>query len=294
MANHDYTRALWADNTDLLYTELAHLDEKTVDSISATGGIYALVDHLIIGGASGIGVQFQTDFVSLTGDLTVAGVVSTYSDVVIGSTLYVEGLTVIADDLNVTGNLEVAGGAVISTSLFVDGLVVIDDGLTVTGTFEVGAESTFSGDVGFAANILVTGTSELAGPCYLGGPSSAIELRGATTALKPVSFGTDGKIVWRQQVIATDAAQTVLAARVDTVFLPNGLFTALRIITIDDTGATNGMRVYFHTADPTWGLQVKDPSANTLGVILGVSKTWGFAERINGAWIWGHGEITYI
>jgi hypothetical protein len=100
-----------------------------------------------------------------------------------------------------------------------------------------------------------------------------------------VSFASSGKLAYRSVVNALDANQTVLAAQVDTYYCPNGVMSANRNVTIDDTGATNGMRVRFWNNDTTQLLTVKGPGATTLALIGGAGSSYSCeVERIAGVW----------
>ena len=283
----------WAGTTTVSSAEFEHFDRYLSEAIHGQGGAYTLSQELVIGGDNVIideglivnGDIAVGDDVDVGGDLDVAG------HVVISQTLFVGGLVALDDDLEVAGDAEITGHAQVDQTLYVGGLVSFNDDLNVAGLLDVDGGATISGSSVLSA-LTVGSTMDAQGPVFLGGVSDDVDVRGTAIFRKRLAFVDSGKIEHRQQVIATDAVQTVFPALVDTVFLPNGVFTALRVITIDDTGATNGMRVYFHNADPANGLQIKDPSANTLDTLLGVTKTWGFAERIGGQWIWAKGEIT--
>jgi hypothetical protein len=284
-------RAAWFDDTDLLVTEMELIDEQLSEAISGLGGVYAFTEDLVLGGAPGVGVIFTTDFVSFGGDVTIAGEFAVYNDVQISETLHVDGLVAFDDDLVVLGALDIGTDVQIGATLHVDGIVAFDDDLSVLGNLEVAGDQHVSG-VSTLRDVAVGGDFTALGPVFLGGVSDDVDVLGTAIFRKRLAFVDSGKIEYRQKVISTDAVQSVIAAQTDTVFLPNGVFTITRAIDIDDTGATNGMRVYFHNADPTHGLQVRDPGVATLGTVLGGTRTWGFAERINGTWIWAQGEVT--
>lgn len=277
--NHAFTRpgGVWADDTDLLPAEMADIDAKTVDSLSATGGTYALTERMVIGGAPSIAWEFDlpVEFADLAvfdagirvfgnaefdlGTATFAGLVDFQNDVQFQTNVF------FYDD--VTFNDDVAIGAGHLLDVYGDAL------------FHAGAE--FQGATLFSFGATFSASAVFNGGMTLGSDASDdIELRGI------LRCGGTGRIKQRQQV-ATDADATFSPTTATSVYMPAGVMTTSRDATINDTGAVDGDRMRFTTLDGSHNWAIKRPGGivvltylkNTSG-----SLNWCDVERINGTW----------
>ena len=277
---------LWIDGSTVSGAEWESFDADLAEAVDGRGGAYVLTSPLELGGDDlivGENIEVGGD-VSVGGAFQVTGNSDLVGNVVIG--------TSVADQFTVN-----ADGLYLGDSVF-SGLVTFGDAVTFEDDVQVDGGLSVDGTVGIGGTLTVTSATTLNGAfaCtdnyFLGDASSSAELWGTIQLRGVMSHVGVGKIAWRQQVVATDTDQDCIAAQVDTFYVPDGVFTAAHIVIIDDTGASNGMRVYFHNHDPDWGLTVRDPLGNNLDTLLGVTKTWGFAERIGGVWKWAKGEVT--
>jgi len=102
-----------------------------------------------------------------------------------------------------------------------------------------------------------------------------------------VSFTASGKVAWKSKTIAVTGDQSVSAVSYDTVHIPDGLMGNGDNITIDDTGATNGMRMHFKTFDNANVVYIRTPGGSVIGtgLFVGVNgASWLTTERIGGTW----------
>ena len=158
MANHDYTRAggVWAPLSAILTAELADLDAKTVDSLSATGGVYSLTEHLQIGGSPGLFLLVDVD-ASFSSQLFVGGLFETNGEVYFASssTFTVDCETTFNGDVHFDG-----GGATFDHTATFNHNVNLGsdsgDDIYVYGSFDVQAAAAFRDTV------VLTKTSRLA------------------------------------------------------------------------------------------------------------------------------------
>jgi len=275
--NHLFTRALWSPDTDLLYTELEDLDAKTVDSLSATGGTYALTDYLIIGGAPGLSIQFDVP-------LNVAGA-------------SVHGVLSVDDSTYLSATLDVGGDATFAGTNFNLNSPFMNFGDSSADLFTFNAHGTFEAGVNFNDGVFFNDSATFNsgatfndflnadGNCFLGSVAGFVEFLGAVTSRVPISFADAGKVKWRNKTLTVTGNQSVVAAQVDTVFVPNGLMGAGNIVTIDDTGAEDGMRIEFATTEVTNVVAITTPAALTTPIKNAAAAFQTVAyQRIAGVW----------
>jgi hypothetical protein len=282
---------LWLDIVAVSGADFEHFDANLAEAVDGRGGAYILVEDLEFGGADlilGDNLEVGNDL-SVGGDLQVSG-----------NAIMVGDLTVGVDDTDVfttEATTSFLGPSTFAREVTFADLVIAEADWTfeqdvdVGGNLDVGGDIALTGSLTVGGGLYVAGSLDADGNCYLGGASGIVEVLGTTTIRKPVSFGNEGKLRWRQQLVATDANQTCLGAQVDSFILPNGVFTAARSVTIDDTGATDGMRINFRSRDTSFLLTVKDPGGNNLDTLAGATLPWGYAERIGGSWVWQRGGI---
>lgn len=284
MPNHLFTRAggIWADNTDLLHAEMADIDAKTVDSFSSTGGVYALASNWIVGGSPGVGIEFDVQLD--TADLV------THGTLTVDDSLFQNGQAFFADDATFSGPNFTVTSAIMefgdsTADLFVfnahgnfQGQVNFNDDVFCNDVLHVSGEL-------FGADVSLSGFLDANGNCFLGG-SGFVEFLGDVTARTVIGFADNGKVKWRNKVIAAPGNQSVVAALFDTVLIPASVLAAGNGITIDDTGAQDGMRIEFTTEDAaTAGIHVATPGgfAVPLQSASGLYQTCAF-QRIAGTW----------
>lgn len=295
MANFLRTRALWADDTDLLYTEMEDMDIKTSLAINSEGGVYALIDDLIIGGAGELVIDANASF---NGYTQFNGSVAFIDDVTFAATapaLLLGGAQI--SGLIVGGNTSL--GNTSADAITIDGLLFVNeqssfaerafflDGLQADGDSffndyaEFNAYTQFNNSVGFIDDVTFADLLICTGDAQFGD----VLVGGTLTIDKPVVFTGTGKIKHRQ-ALGGDGAATYQAAQVDTVWVPLGTLTADQNYTIGDTDAEDGMRIRFYNSDhATFAVKVKLPGGSPLDIIGGISSTiWGEYERIAGVW----------
>jgi hypothetical protein len=296
MSNHSFTRpgGVWTDLTGLTAAEMADIDAKTVDSLSASGGTYALTADMLVGGAPGADWTFNLP-VNLNSDLAAYGPVTLLSD------LNVLGLSSLSD---VSCNLlDVYQDAHFHDIAYYHSLAQFIGNCEMLGNVFMGhASSDF---------LLVSATADFEGPTSFNDPVHAYDtftfhgataFQGATafngggvtitTALTigvPVSLTLDGRIP-KRQAIGTSAVNTNFAPRTyDHVYWPAGTFSGGDInAKIDDTGAVNGDRIRFSSNNAAVSyVQVLDPSGGVLAQIRYNASGETFAvdvERVAGVW----------
>ncbi len=298
---------LWTFDSVVSGAEFEAFDANLAEAIDGRGGVYDLDEPLVIGGDTVRIVQnldvngsLEVDIsftvngdAAIVGDLSVGDDLTVINDLSVGGTGSIDGSLGVGTELDVGGNLTVDFAVGIGTDLLVGDDATITNDLIVGGNVDVTGNIGLDGNINVGGDVVVTddldvgNDLDVVGDALLGGAGGVVQFRGITTAQKPLSFTGDGKIVWRQQVAATDANQTVVAAQVDSFYWPNGILSVgTRNVTIDDTGAANGMRVIFRSADTSFSFLVKDPGGGNLESLHGTTKQWGYAERINGAWVW--------
>jgi hypothetical protein len=281
MSNHLLTRpgGVWADDTDLLHTEMADIDAKTVDSISATGGTYAITENLIIGGSPGTYLEVDVSAIfingaSVQGTFETFGPVGMYDDVTIGSgvgdLLSVQSLANFAQGASMQGVLECFNGV----GLYED--VTIGSG--VGDVLSVNSVSTFYDDVAF--NDVATFNS-------LADFNDQATFYEQVVFQGPIVLTGEARIKQRQ-AIGGNADATYDAKTYTHVHVPAGTLSAARSYTIGDTGAQNGDRIRFSTLDTGFGITIRSPSGAAVGSTL-IATTgdagWIDVERIQGQWV---------
>lgn len=199
-------------------------------------------------------------------------------------------------------------------SVTFNGPLVAEAGASFSGGSHFLDSAEFHGPADFSDNVTVFGIASLQGGVNLSGavnvygPTSfaaaasasfagTVELLGATTVPAPIGFADSGKVKWRNQTIAAAGNQSIVAAQVDTVLIPDGVMASGNSLTISDTGAANGMRVRFKSEDNANVVCVREPGGTALngGLVGGVNTTtWIDVERIGGVWkLTGAGRDSY-
>jgi hypothetical protein len=295
--NHSYTRAggVWTSLTDLLAAEMADLDAKTVDSVSATGGTYALTSDMVIGGAPGADWQFDIP-VTFTDDASFQGTFSIFGNpaqIVSGidcfSYLNVSGLSHFYDDATFhdpvyyqalaqfLGNCEMFGNVYMGNTS--------GDLLLVSATADFEGPVSFNDPVDAYDTWTFHGTPAFqAGAAFNGG---TVTFLSATTLGVPLQFTLDGRIPKRQAICGNESI-TYSPRLYDHVHMPAGIMSTNRTAKIDDTGAVDGDRMRFSTqhTTPNFYFSVLSPAGATLADLQLSSgvRNWCDVERIGGQW----------
>lgn len=299
--NHLFTRAggVWADFQAVLASELADFDAKTVDSLSSTGGVYALNDPLIIGGA--IGTFFELDLpVTISDDVLMNGGLF---EAFAGTILLGAGgsdISLFGDTLDINSGIVTLGNSG-ADAFVVAAFSIFNDIVNFNGDvfFNTAPNFTAGGDLegtfSFHDCIVTMGASGSdAFTCHAFAQFTDITilsgdtfLSGAVTLSAPLTVGSGG-FMKKRIVTPPDANATFAVTSVDEVFMPGGVLTASRDWLIDDTGAQDGAKMRFINQDATHGINLKKPG----GILLtGVQASTGAflhmrvdVRRIAGVW----------
>lgn len=282
--NHLFTRAggIWADDTDLLHLEMADIDAKTVDSISATGGVYALVDELQIGGAPGTFVQIDVeldvtapaqfaDSMFVLGDADFAGVnfFMNVANASIGNTN--------ADQLTVNSLSDFLGFARF------DGGASFFDVATFNDVADFNDRATFNDEVDFEALVIFDSIATFNDEAHFNGDT---HFGGTVTLGVPLSYSSSGRVPQRQ-TLGADVDQSFGPTGRTHVIVMAGVLSADRVYTISDVGAIDGDRIRFTNLDATWQITVAAPGGGILSLVKRAS-TFSRAveaERVSGSWV---------
>jgi hypothetical protein len=275
MANHLYTRpgGVWNTSTDLLAAELADLDAKSVDSLSATGGTYSMTEDMVVGG---------DPFVAWVFDLqtTFNGGAVFGSDVLFGDDVqFLAGISVVGaaefqDDLGVDGILSAFGAS------YFDGTANFNGAADFTGATEFNDNATFNDSVTFNDGASFNGLvilgddgdrTEVQGPLDLHGP---VRMLSGSYFKKSLFQMTDGNV---SRGPTTPCSE---------VWVKGGVLSADRTFTIVDADDDAGMD--FSTSESSFDVTVKDPGGTTLCILstsAGVLKVISAKiRRISGTW----------
>ena len=272
---------LWTFDTAVEDFEFEGFDENISNALDGQdGGAYSLAADMEIG-STGPSVGWTFDLVVIFDDFTQfnedatfsAGAAfhdpvfftddATFEQVTVNAFADFNGLVSFQDDVHFFAETEFE-----DTATF-DGIVIFNDFTQYNefATFSAGA--TFGDPSFFLDTVEVQGAAEF---------QAAVEIQG------PLTFSGAGKAVQRQQLVATDGNQTLVAAQVDTFFIPDGIFSTDRQVTIDDTGAQDGMRVTLWSEDGSNFCTVRRPGGTAIGSFGGASAQLTFIERVGGVW----------
>lgn len=269
----------WAFGELLSSGHMNALDADHANAVDGlNGGSYELTAPLTIGG----------DNVTISDGLTAPTV---HGPTEIDDDFTVDGDLTVNEDLTVSEDLQ-CFGEVETQQLQVNNDAVVDGSLTVGGVSEFGNNVTLTGSA--VLTLPAAATLEAPGSGTFGGTGKILNLRGK------VRLQQDGKLVGRNAVIATGGDQSVVAAQVDTVIVPSGVMANGDIITIDDTGAENGMRVRFVSEDGANAVLIRRPGGGAvLGSIvaptnINAGDTWLEVERVANVWRYAGSARQYI
>lgn len=289
----------WTGGSTVAAAEFEHIDANLAEAIDGRGGTYALTQPLIIGNDNvtiseslGVGQNLTVaGNAEVDGDLEVSGAVDVVGDLAVSANAHVTGTLDVNGAIDVNGAADFAstvtahGNVGMNGTLSVGGDVNFEAEFDVDGAASFGSTAAFAGNATFSDGVTFNDNIDANGNCFLGGASGFVEFLGTVTAREPVSFDDDGKLVYRHQIVSTDANQTLIAAKVDTFFIPTGVLSTDRQVTIDDTGASDGMRVRCFSRDSANFCTVLRPGGSPAGGSFGgASPNWVEIERIGGVW----------
>jgi hypothetical protein len=296
---------LWTFDSVVEDFEFEAFDENLSHALDGKdGGAYVLDADMSIGGGVGASWTFTLP-VDFDGDVAIGD--SGADDLFVNSTFNFDGVGTFSsaveffDDITFSGNVTVEpGGDVLVDADLVtigadfDADFVVNSGtafnnaVAVDGDFTVqpGNDVLLDGDTvqigdNFDADFVVNSATGFYNSVTFNEPVTVADTLSIGSV---VSFTSSGKIKYRQQVVASDANQTVIAAQVDTFYIPTGVFSADRQVQIDDTGAQDGMRIFFMSHDSTNHCTVLRPGGAGIGSFGGASGQMSWAERIAGIW----------
>jgi hypothetical protein len=259
------------------------------------GGAYALAHDLTIGGAPGTKIEFAIPL-ELDDNLVVHGGTFMYGDLlamgdvylgsggivrVSGPATFVQTATfqnqVEFDDYaHFLNNAEVEGLTYLNGNVQVGGIATFIDDVIVGGTLIVANPATFNSDAEFNYPVIFQDIVDFNGPAFFN---------------VPVGFTGRGKILHRTKTISVSGNQSVVAANYDSVYIPAGVMVSPSTITIDDTGAEDGMRIEFVNDDTTVAAVAQIPG---FGLAVPMTNASGFYrdcafQRVAGTWRWMRG-----
>lgn len=287
MANFEYTRpgGIWALGTDVLASELADLDEKTVKAPNfAEGGTYSPTDPIIVGGA-GFQIEgpFDVDYLArFYQNVQVSGLLQVFGGVNASGGFSLNGTDVnlsASNQLGLYGNVVIAG---FGGSLTVQTASTFQENVTFAGRVSItGANSgntaalSVSQSVSIGGTISVTGTAELKGQFSLGSGF------GVGVLNIPLTCANYGRVCER----GTFGASTVASYNprtVQWVVVAQGSLTEAVRYQIDDTGCVNGDHLHV-TNHSEYAVGIQNPGGIFITVCL--PGTWAYFRRLNGSWI---------
>lgn len=295
--NHTFTRAggVWAPGTGLLSAELADIDAKTVDSISATGGTYLLQDDLVIG-TDGFSSVFYEAPVFFGEDITATENAFFYGELRATGDVQLGGGSTTVDVFGATTFQGTAGFE--ATSTFND-IAIFNELVQLNGQVFVNApigffDNTFfeiGSDPIFEAPTTFNGVLDANANCFLGGTGFVVELLAPTTLRQPMTMQGTGCIVQRYVIGANGNATYSPLATHEVVIMPGGITGAVQY-TIDDTDCVNGQEILFTNKEPAQVMTPKRPDGTGLA---GISGGWCRCKRIAGTWtIVQRGDVTTL
>lgn len=273
MANHDYARVgnVWTSLSNLTAGEMQLIDFNAADAISGLGGTYALDEDMVIGGDPGVEWSF---------DLPVSfAETATFDIAVFDSFTQFNALATFSAGASFGDETFFDDTATFNIAVF-DSFTQFNALATFSAGASFGDEAFFNDDATFNADGIFEGDVYFNGTAFLCQSQSVFF--DTVTLRDVVSFTSAGKLAYRSVTNATNADHTVLGAQVDSYYNPNGVLSGATNVTIDDTGATDGMRIKFWNNDNTHNLTVRGPGATVLEVMG--ANTGCEAERIGGVW----------
>jgi hypothetical protein len=279
----------WTDGTTVSGAEFEHFDSQLAEAVHGEGGTYVLTQPLILNGQS---VTIGTDAIIgddlLVGaDAVIDGFLDIGTTLNVGTTLTVGADLIVLDDAVITENATIGGILDVTGSITSGGDIVVGDDLVVS------FDAVINGLLGIGGNLTVDGTTTVAGAldangnCFLGGSGTFTELQG-NVELRGVMSLQGSSAIKARTVIGSDFDNSYSPLAASHVFASSGSVTANRSYTIDDTNASNGMRIEFSTHVAGFQISILRPGGTLIQNIQ--ATTGGFCklvcERVGGVWQW--------
>lgn len=301
---------LWLTASVLQPGEMEQLDANQSKAINGDdGGPWSPSSPIEIGG-SGIKItglaEFTGEFKVTTeaklqggalitgGDLTVSQNASVQGDLTVSTKAGFGGAPEAGFAAKVTGNCKVTGTCSVTGDLNAASNVSVQGAITAQGNITgdggrletLGIHSAVSSGKVFTADGAgnITGNFDVGGALAVTGAASAASLSVSGNATLNGTTKAKGRFKRRVLTIASDASLTVSVADYDLVFLPNGILTADRTLTLDTTGAEEGDVFRVATADTTWSLNVEFALDSNPIKVASNARRWIEATFIGGTW----------
>jgi len=284
---------LWVDGDVLQASEMELFDAQLSKAINGDeGGVYTPSAAIEIGGIHGLkltGVfwstgSFRVDgLADLRGGLSVTGGDATFAqDVSVQGNISGDGDLAIAGTTTLHGTT-ISGSLAISSNLHVQGTTQLDGDVTGNADFfieRVFIHCTAEGGFVFKANgaAKIVGNAEIGGTCTVTGAvtlSSNLSVQGV--------FSGKGRFRRRVRVMG-DASETVSVSDYDMVFMPPGVMTIDRVLTISTAGAVEGDVMRVTALDGTHFLNVDWGAANTFLKVDTAQRRWLELTFIGSNW----------
>lgn len=305
MATHSYIRpgGVWNAGVVVTHGEFQALDAAQVDSISASGGTYAPVAPIIVGG-SGMQVLFSGNShipagTQITVDLD-GGIFFNGTLQAAGGTYFDNAVSYLGDSVTTVagpGSFTFLTGSTLTMNV---GSTATVNGafVTITGSVSTfGGSAAFNGTASFNGIASFTSNADFIGPVSIHGGgaslvvsapttlSGANTISGATTLSAKMTCSSAGRVVKRLVQISTGTDITAHGpSTADTI-----LVTALSAdvtLTINDAGAVDGDEIRIKNLSSSHLLTIDDPVNGTFVALKSLS---GFRNccvvvRAGGAW----------
>jgi hypothetical protein len=273
----------WAMFEVLTSAQMNALDIDHANAVDgAAGGSYAPGAQIVVGGAG----------LRVTGTFEAHG-----SSIVLGDS-GLDGLLINAEaDFQNGFQVGGAGNATFNRDVICNENVTL--GLTAADFVTVKGIGVFQQDCDFAGNTTFN-TASFSGGVTLGNAAGDnIVVSGTFTANEgatftkgarfddPVTFQGNGRIRYRTQVFTLDQNETITPETADVFYIGDGIHTAPRSWTVDDTNCANGDWFIAINRGLTHALTVRDPAANPISGGLKLAAGSSLSQmfmRIGGAW----------
>lgn len=279
--NHTYTRAggVWATGSGLLAAELGDLDAKTVDSISGSGGTYALTEDLVIGGSGALDLEIEAVFradVTCENDTFLLGPIYHYGSSGFYADAYFYQEAVFEGDFTANNDIFLMGPIYHYGLSGFYNLVEFAPGSDP----EFNAATEFNYPATFHSAVSITGPLIATGVTLLGDATHIVQLAGHTQLQRTLTMTGAGSIAHR--VVAGDDTVTSFSPlAVHEVVMESGVLTGSTDWYIDDTGCTDGNEILFANKDGGAEITVRRPGGAT---ITSLTADWVRCVRIAGVW----------
>jgi hypothetical protein len=293
--NRVRTAGLWIDGSTFGSAEIEQIDANLANALDMLdGGAYAPQSSITVGGAPGVFWEFAIP-ASFDDRVDVFGSFAAYSDVFLGG----DG----TESIVANGHVDLLGvitvGASGADAFTIEAFTTYNDLVTHNGAVYYYDNVTFAHGFDASGTILMHDGSVVIGDSGADALTvnafttfNDIEIHngsayfyGTPTFATPIEFSGTGKVKWRTKSISVTGNQTVVAANYDTVYIGPGTMANLNSITIDDTGAEDGMRIEFANDDTGANIEVRTPAGSSLYLLNQPGSRHDVAyQRIAGTW----------